>query len=151
MTEFEVEIEFAKAAGVDSGEMIVEAFAAQDGVAGVSDHGNATVLAGFDAPSMAAATGEALSLAERLGWGVLSVTVVQADTWTVRQGFLPDRELESVSASEAAGLLGVSRQRVHQWLTEGRLPSTRVGYSHVIDRRDVDTLARTRLAGRRRD
>ena len=43
-----------------------------------------------------------------------------------------------VSVQEAAGMLGVNRQRVHQLLGSGKLDGAKVGGTWVIDRASVE-------------
>lgn len=45
-----------------------------------------------------------------------------------------------LSPREAAALLGISRQRLHQLITDGQLPAQRVGRTWVLSRDDVDAM-----------
>jgi excisionase family DNA binding protein len=143
--DYEVEIEFGIPASPEVGEAIVDAFASLGGVAGVSDHGNADVMASVRAPTMTEATIAVLEIAEKAGVGrVVCLQVMPAHEWAARQGFLSRGEPEVISVTEVAGILGVSRQRVHQLIASGRIPSHRVGHSHVIERSDIVEYAKGR-------
>jgi excisionase family DNA binding protein len=60
----------------------------------------------------------------------IACEVMTEAEFTAREGFVPMPEL--VGATEAAGMLGVTRQRVQQMATEGALPATKIGKSLVI-------------------
>lgn len=47
---------------------------------------------------------------------------------------------EFVSVSEAADIRGVSRQRVLQWIEDGRLTAQKVGNSYIILKSALDTV-----------
>lgn len=64
------------------------------------------------------------------------MTEAEAD---IRQGWTPAPEL--VSVTEAAHLLGVSRQRVLQRIAEHTLLATRVGRDYVLPRAAVEAAA----------
>lgn len=49
--------------------------------------------------------------------------------------------MELLSTSEAAALLGLSRQRVLQFISAGRLPAQMVGRQYVIRRADLEAFA----------
>src|SRR5680860_1664125 len=53
-----------------------------------------------------------------------------------------------VSVVEAAELLGVHPQRIHQRIRSGSLPAERVGHRWVIDEADVAVLRHRREPGR---
>ena len=65
---------------------------------------------------------------------VEAMTEAEAD---VRQGWVQTPDL--VSVTQAAELLGVSRQRVLQRIRENTLPATQVGRDYVIPRSAVET------------
>ena len=52
-----------------------------------------------------------------------------------------------LSVAEAAELLGVSRWRVNQFITEQRLPAQKIGRSYVVKELDLE-LVRERKTGR---
>jgi len=138
VSEYCVEVEFAEAASATVGEAIVEAFSDLSGVAGVSDHGNATLIATVEARSLAEAGMDiAAHAALRRLPPLLALQVMGADEWEARQGFLPGRVVDALSVTEVAARLGVSRQRVHQLVEAGRIPATRVGHSILLARSDV--------------
>lgn len=49
-----------------------------------------------------------------------------------------------LTTNEAASLLGVTVQRIHQFITEGRLPAQKMGRDYVINDEDL------RLVGNRK-
>ena len=51
--------------------------------------------------------------------------------------------IELISTTEAAGILGVSRQRVQQMVDEGRLPRRLIGTVLVHDKAMIECLAAT--------
>ncbi len=74
-------------------------------------------------------------IAAAYGADAIACDVTTEAEYDLRAGFVPLPEL--VSVSEAAELLGVSRQRVLQRITERSLPATRVGRDWVIPRAAV--------------
>lgn len=71
-----------------------------------------------------------------LGAPAIVCEAMTEDEFDVRQGWAPVPEL--VSVSQAAELLGVSRQRVLQRISERTLPATQVGRDYVIPRSAVE-------------
>lgn len=68
-----------------------------------------------------------------------------ADRLGVEAGYLlpPDAEfnvsgLDLMSLTEAAEVIGISRQAVHEALTKGQLAGQRVGNAWVLERQDVE-------------
>jgi excisionase family DNA binding protein len=53
-----------------------------------------------------------------------------------------------VSVAEAAKILGVHPQRIHQRIREGSLPAERVGHQWAVDRDDLRRIARRAVPGR---
>lgn len=80
----------------------------------------------------------ATALVQAAGPGLvpLSLEVMPEDEWDARQGFVPMTSL--IGASQAALMLGVTRQRVIQMVDEGKLPGQLVGRSTVIPRSAVE-------------
>lgn len=39
-----------------------------------------------------------------------------------------------IGTKDAAKLMGVSRQRLHMWILQGRIPTFRPGNEHLIER-----------------
>lgn len=58
---------------------------------------------------------------------------------------------ELVGASEAARIIGITRQRVQQLVELGRLPAVKVGTSLVLQRGPVEAVARARAEDNRVD
>lgn len=73
---------------------------------------------------------------------VEAMTETEAD---IRQGWVQTPDL--VSVSQAAAILGVSRQRVLQRIQENTLPATQVGRDYVIPRSAVEANAPTPTEG----
>lgn len=59
------------------------------------------------------------------------------------------RAAELITVTHAADKLGVSRQRIHQMLDEGKLDWYRMGKRRFIHRRDVERLVRERSKERK--
>src|SRR5947208_2435695 len=64
------------------------------------------------------------------------------------QGLCKGGGLVEIGLDEAAGRLGLSRQRVHQLLHAGDLPARRVAGRWVVDDDAVDRFAESRTPGR---
>jgi len=86
----------------------------------------------------AISTGLAL-VAAATGHPVVVLEAMSTAEFDARIGFEPVPDLLSVT--EAADLLGISRQRVLQMIDEGKLPGTLIGKSNVIPRAAVEQLA----------
>lgn len=149
MNEYVVEVEFGAPAGEELGVTIVDAFLPYDGVSGVSDHGNADVTASLFADSFADATRTALDAVALVGRGEpITFTVVQATEWEARAGIDGENIIDVMSVTEVAQRLGVTRQRVHQLVGEGRIPARRVGHSVVISESAVTGFEASRKPAR---
>lgn len=98
---------------------------------GATDHHTTSVTLTLPAEGLtqAAATGVAIA---GVHGSVLAVSAVTERVRDQREGWAPVPDL--VSASQAAELLGVTRQRVQQMIAAGTLPATRVGRDYVIAR-----------------
>lgn len=79
----------------------------------------------------------ALAVAAPIG-RVLVVTAQPEEVRDGRQGW--DVVDELVGASEAAEILGVSRQRVLQMVGEGKLPNRKVGREYALPRQAVEAV-----------
>jgi excisionase family DNA binding protein len=87
--------------------------------------------------SLRQATASAVAVVEAaFGAEAIVCEVMTEDEFDVRQGWVAVPEL--VSVSEAAALLGVTRQRVQQRINEHTLPATRVGSGYVLPRAAVE-------------
>ena len=119
-----------------------EAEHALDGLPGMSavigdNQGRPDVLATLEAADVVQATTIAVAVIERAtGRTVTGVQVMPTQEWDRRQGFVPIPEL--VGATEAANMLGVSRQRIAQLVDEGKLPARRAGNALVFARGTVE-------------
>ncbi|WP_210651368.1 excisionase family DNA-binding protein [Nocardioides sp. SYSU D00065] len=91
--------------------------------------------------SLRQAVASAVAVVEAaMGAHAIVCEAMTEDEFDTRQGWAPTPEL--VSVSEAAELLGVSRQRVLQRIKERSLPATQVGRDYVIPRAAVVTAGR---------
>jgi len=103
-----------------------------------SPRGRLSVIVTIEAPNLAQAVRIALSLAPH--------EVISVDGMTTKEF---DRRIDSptvvlppmMSPGEAAAELGITKQAVHQRITSGSLPATRVGRAWVIAAETVHALA----------
>ncbi len=101
------------------------------------------VLLTINAESVVQATVLSVAAVERAtGRTVVTLEVTPTELWDARQGFVPVPPLAGVT--EAAEILGVSRQRVLQLVDAGKLPAQRVGNALVFARATVNAFAATR-------
>ena len=120
-----------------------------------SERGWATARISLPGETLQQATTLACAAAERaFGAPAIAAVVMTEAEFDARQGWETVPEL--VSVSEAAQMLGVSRQRVLQRIEAKTLPATRVGRDYVIARAAVSTkeykaerAARAAVAGKR--
>lgn len=109
------------------------------------DRPHPEVLLTVPAESVVQATALAVGAVERAtGRTVIVAQVMPTEVWDARQGFIPVPEL--IGATDAAALLGVSRQRIAQMVDEGKLPARRAGNTLVFARGTVEALADAHLA-----
>ena len=107
-------------------------------------HGHPDVLLTIGADDVVQAAALGVAVIERAtARTVTAVQVIPTDVWDARQGFVPIPEL--IGATEAATLLGVSRQRVAQLVDEGKLPARRAGNALVFARGTVEAYQAHRL------
>lgn len=103
-------------------------------------HGHPDVLLTLGADDVVQAATLGVAVIERAtARTVTAVQVIPTEAWDARQGFVPIPEL--IGATEAAALLGVSRQRVAQLVDEGKLPARRAGNALVFARGTVEAYA----------
>lgn len=55
--------------------------------------------------------------------------------------------MKMITTNEAASLLGVTVQRIHQFISEGRLPAQKLGRDYIINDEDLK-LVEVRKPGR---
>lgn len=109
-----------------------------------SDQGRPDVLLTLTADSVVQATALGVAAIERAtSRTVTSCTVIPTDEWDRRQGFIPLPEL--IGATEAAAILGLSRQRIAQLVDEGKLPGRRAGNALVFARGTVEAYQQSRV------
>lgn len=110
----------------------------------VSARGYAGARISLPAETLVQATTTAAAVVQAaLGGEVIAAEVMTEAEFLAREGWAPMPEV--VSTSEAADILGVSRQRVLERIRDKSLPATRVGREYVIQRDAVEAL---RAAGR---
>jgi excisionase family DNA binding protein len=134
----------------DDGELVdllIQALQAYHGVPSTSPRGFRSASISFPAESIAQACATAAAVVSSLYDGAVPI-VVEAMTekeFMNREGW-GDPPSELVSVSEAADILGVSRQAVLEGITRRSLPAERVGHSYVLPRDAVEAKAATRRA-----
>lgn len=102
--------------------------------------GRLEVIISVPAESLRQAVTTALALVETAAARpALSVEVLLTDDFDRLNGLEPVPQL--VSVTEAAGILGVSRQRVHELVETGMLPAQKVGNAVVLHRAAVEARA----------
>lgn len=105
-----------------------------------SPRGWGTARISLPAESLAQACATAAAVVgAALGAEAVACEVMTEAELDAREGFVPVPEL--LGAAEAAGLLGVSRQRVQQMAQEGKLQGRVVGRSLVFTRTSVEAAA----------
>lgn len=131
-----IEVDDKTALTADDVDRIHEQLEAFDVALGMSRRGWRSANMTTPAGSMRQAMAIAVSLVESaFGANAIAVEAMTDDEFDVRQGWAPVPDL--VSVSQAAELLGVSRQRVLQRIQEHTLPATQVGRDYVIPRSAV--------------
>lgn len=104
-----------------------------------SPRGWATARVSLPAESLSQACTIATTVvAAAYGADAIACEVMTETEFDAREGFVPVPEL--IGATDAAELLGVSRQRVQQLAEAGTLPATKVGRSLVFPRPAVEAL-----------
>lgn len=107
-------------------------------------HGHPDVLLTIGADDVVQAATLGVAVIERATTRtVTALQVVPTEVWDARQGFVPIPEL--IGATEAAALLGVSRQRIAQLVDEGKLPARRAGNALVFARGTVEAYQSQRV------
>ena len=120
----------------DQVDAIMEKLASYHPALGGSPRGWQSAIISLPAESLAQATSSALAVVEAaFGAPAVALEVMTSAEFDLRHGWEPVPDL--VSVSEAAELLGVSRQRVLQRIEAKTLPATRVGRDWVITRSAV--------------
>jgi excisionase family DNA binding protein len=124
----------------DAAERLVTALEGYSPATGRSLLGRLDVTITVPAESLRQAATTALAVVEAAaGRPAVSVQVLPTDDFDRLNGLEPMPELLSVT--EAAGVLGVSRQRVLQLVEAGTLPAQKVGNAVVLFRAAVEARA----------
>jgi excisionase family DNA binding protein len=116
------------------------------GALGTSARGWLAYTISLPAESLEQACSTALAVITQLGSGTpVACEVMTEREFNAREGFedLPDL----VSASEAAEILGVTRQAVQQMHQAGKLGGTKIGTSLAFPRSNVERAAALRNQG----
>lgn len=102
----------------------------------IGPRGHAEVTITLPADSLRQATVTAFAVVSvAFGEEPVACSVMTTAEFDARRGFVPLPEL--VSVSEAAEILGISRQRVLQKIVANQLPAVRVGRDYAIPKRSV--------------
>jgi excisionase family DNA binding protein len=121
---------------------VVDALAGFSPVVGRDPNGQASLTFTIPATDLRAAVTTALALAaDATHTELVGLEVITAAEFDRRNGLEPLPAL--VSVTEAAQLLGVTRQAILQRLDAGTLPGERVGNAWVLQRTAVERLAHT--------
>lgn len=125
-------------------DQVLDQLAPYAGAIGTSPTGLLSATITFPAENLTqAATTAVLIATEALGATAVACSVMTTAEFDTRQGWEALPEL--VSPTEAAQILGVSRQAVQQRIDAGTLPAEQVGRSWVLSRAVVE---RTKGQGR---
>lgn len=117
--------------GLDVLDHALEQLADYHPAVNISPRGYAEATITLPADTISQATSTAVAVITRaFGEEPITITVMPTKEFDARQGFVPLPEL--VSVSDAAELLGVSRQRVLQKIVANQLPAVRVGRDYAI-------------------
>lgn len=123
----------------DEADRALDALAEHHAVIGY-ENGSPSILITVPADTLRQALTTGLALAGQASdRDPLGISALLEQEWDRREGFVPVPDL--IGATEAAQLLGVSRQRIAQMVDEGKLPATRAGNAFVFARPTVETLA----------
>lgn len=126
-------------------ESLLEALAAYSPAVGNSPRGWIDAQITVPADNLAQATQTAIAVVtQATGHEPLHVEVMTEQEFDKRQGFESLPEL--IGATDAAAMLGVSRQYVLQLIDKGELQSQIVGKSAVLARAEVEARAAKRHA-----
>ncbi|WKN47168.1 helix-turn-helix domain-containing protein [Nocardioides sp. Arc9.136] len=118
---------------------LLEQLATYHAAIGTSPRGFLSATITVPAESLAQATTTALAVvSSAFGAEPIACTVLTTAEHDARQGW--ESTPEVVSVSEAATLLGISRQAVLQRIAGKSLPATRVGRSWTVPRAAVDAI-----------
>ncbi len=133
MEMYNATVEVEKRGARDVVDDVIDKLAAYHPALGDSARGWASATISLPAETLVQACSTAAAVvAAAYGAPALACEVMTETEFLARQGWEPVPDL--VSVSEAAELLGVSRQRVLQRISEKSLPATRVGRDYVIPR-----------------
>lgn len=131
MTDYNARIEFKTREDVD--DRLLDALVDYHAVTSRSERGWVEAIITLPAENLRQATTTALAIAETVNVApLLAIEVLPTDEFDARYGLA--RMPELVSVTEAALLLGVSRQAVLQRLERGTLSGSKVGDTWVVQR-----------------
>lgn len=136
-TDYNVRVEFDTRDPID-GELL-DALAAYSPVTARAATGNVEAILTIPAADFVQACQTTIALtAQAVRTPVLAIEIMRTEEFDRRVGLEPMPEL--VSVSEAARILGVSRQAILQRIDSGSLPASRIGAAWVLQRPAVEQL-----------
>lgn len=137
-----VEVDVRRRLTLDEVDQVMDELEDYHPAVGEARRGFLSATIALPAESLRQATASACRVVEAaLGGPAIAAEVMTEAEFDVRQGWAPVPDL--VSVSEAAELLGVSRQAVLQRISAKTLPATPVGKTYVIPRSAVDAATET--------
>lgn len=136
VVDYTVTVETAVKATPAGGDAVLDALADYHAAVWPSDTGRLVVVLTLPAESLRQAVSTGLALVEQTTGRAVTVEALPTDVADARDGVpvLP----ALVGVSEAAEILGVSRQRVLQLVAAGTLPAQRAGNAVVLQRAAVE-------------
>jgi excisionase family DNA binding protein len=140
-TNFAVHIEFDRRVITPEGSArMVDELTEWHAAVGTSPRGWVDVQMTVPAETLEGAVRTALAVTSRVvGAQPLTVEALPDAEFDARLGVVPVPEL--IGVSDAASVLQVSRQRVQQMITEGKLSAVSIGRSLVLTRSEVEAMA----------
>jgi excisionase family DNA binding protein len=132
---------------------LVNALQPYSGVPGLSPRGFRSATITLPAESMAQACATAAAVVSSVYGGAtpIVVEVMTAQEFARREAWADPPSSDLVSVTEAADILGASRQAVLEGIRRKSLPAERVGHNYVLPRDVVEAKAASRAIGQRRE
>ena len=116
----------------DAVDVLMEAFAAYHPAVGGAPASPGALQAGIPQPphTQAQAGATATALAAQVG-DLVGIEVIPTQMWDRREGMKVD-DVELVSVTEAATILGLTNQAVRDRITAGTLPGRKIGRNWLV-------------------
>jgi excisionase family DNA binding protein len=124
----------------------MDALADYSPAVGRTPRGRAELIITIPARSLEQAINTGLAILSRAAGQLAAFAVLATSDFDARSEDVPLPQL--VGATEAAEIVGVSRQRIQQMADAGQLPHTRVGNALAFPRQVVEALGRAETAAR---